>query len=1159
MKTKPYQLPSPPTVPATQTPANREQTATSAAPEKTQTACSTTKEIVIKEDLFIISMQALAVTSSFIPMLLGPTNPMLLALLGPTYPMWVVIGVLAVQFMFWYNINYLALREPATKIAAKNLKTKNLNTKVKDAWPKIASMLPTTWQNHNDVAAIENIADALGGAAAFFGNALGCAGSGFMLTALLRSIPGFVPLASIHAPVLLSPLLPVTLALVLFRCGYLAHYYNSVPAIKQAMKELLCPELDTTDSQMSPLKKMMRTVVQAFSYFAAVVMAGAISTINFLTGKFFGWLFMNIAQVGSLSPFTMATLAAPYTALGIALGAFSALVTFIGLVCLFSKYVPGGLVGLFDKVWDSIGSFATSIADIKAGITFENLKASFTVENLTDKFSKIPEALLYVVSFMAIVLFITVITSSSTMSICYFVGAVIGQEYVKLTAVCGAAMYFNQSLNVGTQLFGIKEQNQDAIVQLSSVEDQAAASAAPAAVPSAPSLRSLSLRLDIYEDAKKDNKKWLNFYIALALITGIALSGGAIPFFLNTSIPILFFLSKKIVLTVLTAVQIVVWSAIYGQNNSGFIQDSFWRKYTQSTAPDPHDKSTLLNKFKNFVNAYFPSSALSQKFFRKNEKSLNHEIVKFDELVKKIVDGTPQNTAAQTAALKQQIQQYLLEEYGEINSGVVKTALKQLSLTYDNFSAESVAESYTKFEHLSPEDFIAAFKARKAIVDDIKNTDFQVEDKTFDPTDDNKRMLFLTYTHPTLLKIVDVIADTIGVINAIFVNSAGIAVSAIQLLAFAMNLAVKAGIISSPIIPVTIGLTVLSLGLLAGWNAAHNFTRMETRKAFRNIAFNLLSWWHNKKKYELNNYFTAAKSYNMLAFVISIVLSVGFCCFNAATGAILGDTLYKIFVYHNFACITTPAIILNPSIIPATWIGKLLWSFALLLTIPSTGAILFDIERGWISTFTKNITGAYSYCHTQLNKTTPKYWLGLAVSAAVMPICYLAFNALGVIPAIAAFQVALLSLVLPALYLLGCKIDATNHRSLSEIGNILQSNLVIILVLLMTFATAAQLTILTLSSPMWLLILTQPQLRIWAATTGAFCLIGFVSLFNGGLSSVVAPTPSSIPRSNIDISALKGQAQSTFFVNAHSSGTDYKPSVNSQLFLAGPCAQGHRA
>ncbi len=698
----------------------------------------------------------------------------------------------------------------------------------------------------------------------------------------------------------------------------------------------------------------------------------------------------------------------------------------------------------------------------------------------------------------------------------------------------------------------------EAPVEDSAAADSAADSAAeaPAEVPSAPSLRSLSLRLDIYEDAKKDNKKWLNFYTALALITGIALSGGAIPFFLNTSIPILFFLSKKIVLTVLTAVQIVVWSAIYGQNSAGFIQDYFWRKYTNSTPAleenkdssktKSHDKSTLLNKFKNFVNAYFPSSALSQKFFRNNEESLNHEIVKFDELVKDIVDGKPQNTEAQIAALKQQIQQYLLEEYGEINSGAVQTALEQLILTYDNFSAESVAASYTKFEHLSQVDFIAAFQARNAIVDAIKDTDFtvQVKDQTFDPADDNKRMLFLTYTHPTLLKIVDVIADTIGVINATFVNSAGIAVSAIQLLAFAMNLAVKAGIISSPIIPVTIGLTVLSLGLLAGWNAAHNLTRMKTRKAFRNIAFNLLSWWHNDKKYKLNNYFTAAKSYNMLAVVISMVLSVGFCWFNAATGAILGDTLYKIFVYHNFACITTPAIILNPSIIPATWIGKLLWSLALLLTIPSTGAILFDIERDWISTFTKNITGAYSDCHTQLNKITPKYWLGLAVSAAVMPICYLAFNALGVIPAIAAFQVALLSLVLPALYLLGCKIDATNHRRLNEISNILQSNLVVILVLLMTFATAAQLTILTLSSPMWLLILTQQQLRIWAATTGAFCLIGFVSLFNGGLSSVVAPTPSRIPRSNIDMSALKGQAQSTFFANAHPSGTDSKLGTN---------------
>ena len=549
------------------------------------------KDIVIKEasiskkDLFIISMQALAVTSSFIPMLLGPTNPMLLALLGPTYPMWVVIGVLAVQFMFWYNINYgpkqlsetkildkgkhkksisiirdlkelyklvegaevqnkdssemldgseisekellkayittLYLQERQTYLNEKHgvkdvktsshlkeeedfissytslpsesllakyselqingqslkqyiegsqawkaivakhaLKKHNHSFTVATAWPKIASMLPKTWQDHKYVAAIENVADALGIAAAFFGNALGCAGSGFMLTALLRSIPGFVPLASIHAPVLLSPLLPITLALVLFRCGSRAHYYNSVPAIKQAMKELLyIPVTNTDDSKRSSLKKKMRTAVQAFSYFAAVVMAGAISTINFLTGKFFGWLFMNIAQVGSLSPFTMATLAAPYTALGIALGTFSALVTFIGLVCLFSKYVPGGLVGLFDNACDSIVSFATSIADIKAGMTFENFKASFTVENLTDKFSKIPEALLYVVSFMAIVLFITVITSSSTMSICYFVGAVIGQEYVKLTAVCGLAMYFNQSLNVGTQLFGIDALN----------------------------------------------------------------------------------------------------------------------------------------------------------------------------------------------------------------------------------------------------------------------------------------------------------------------------------------------------------------------------------------------------------------------------------------------------------------------------------------------------------------------------------------------------------------------------------------------------------------------------------------------------------------------------------------------------------------------------
>lgn len=710
--------------------------------------------------------------------------------------------------------------------------------------------------------------------------------------------------------------------------------------------------------------------------------------------------------------------------------------------------------------------------------------------------------------------------------------------------------------------------------------------------PTAPSIRSLAERSKSYKEAKQQNSGWLRFYTILAICTGIAMAGGAIPFFLNTTIPFLFFLSNKIILTSLTIVQIVVWAAIYGQNNSGFISEFYWRRVTgadmHNISSKAKDKTlnTISDVFKNIVNTVFPSSALSQRFFQNKETSLKHEVAQFDEFAKGILEnGAKSNETIeqQQQNLKHLIQRYVLEKHGGVDETQVKEALDELKEIYEAFI--KTAEGFTHMQHLSQADkarlafqvankdkegmpektaylsfdsghvevwngnkfektksetieklkeqiqaeakneFITAFEARKGLVESMSNYEFKIDhdiDFNSNPTsgaDKSKNMLFLTYKNSFTMKLVDVAADFVGVVNAILVNAPGIAFSAIQLPAFFISMAAKVGIIASPIVPLSIAILALSLGLLAGWNAAHTVTRMKTRETCKEMVFSLVYLWHNENKWKLSNHFNWGKTYSALAFLIAFVISVGFCCFNAITGAVIGDTLYKLFVYHNFACITDPAIVLNPSITAATWVGKTLWWLGLLLTIPSTGSFLIGVEYEWISNLKDTVVGQYDYCYNQIMyKVSPRYYAGFAASLAIMPLSYLAFHALGFLPVISLFKVALLILIPASLYLLCFSVSDMRFRSFSEIVDILQSNIATILVLLMTFAVAAQISISTSTSPMWLVVLTQPQLMVCAAVTGIFGLVGFLYMFNSGLTGSIEAlisSPSNIKSSDI--------------------------------------------
>lgn len=751
--------------------------------------------------------------------------------------------------------------------------------------------------------------------------------------------------------------------------------------------------------------------------------------------------------------------------------------------------------------------------------------------------------------------------------------------------------------------------------------------AASKQAPKAPSLQELAVRLDSYRDSEKENSGWLIFYTILAICTGIAMSGGAIPFFLNTTIPQLAFLSNKIVLSCLTVVQIVVWSAIYGQNNSSFINSYHWRKVTNYSAPS----------YQPTIKSWFPTSSLSEKFFRSTEESLKHEVVKLDEIMKNLAES---KEADKEEIAKMQVQQYLLATYGSIDSMKLTEALTELkNIFYTNFINN--AKDFTKIQHLSQEDitrlaytiinknapsissneyyghnatrgkndcrynsepttsnvevwdenkqsfskistaqiaglnikgistinelnekieeeaakeFQAAFTARQKLVAYlIDNIDNIANIANIDNNHFNKRTfghsymytksdraLLLTNKYHELMRWVDLIADAIGVINAIFVNSAGIAFSAIQLMAFFANMGVNIGIMSSPIVYAPFALSILALGLLAGWNGAHTVTRMKTRKTCNELLLNVLYWWHNPNKFDFRN---TENIHSAIATTIAVVISIGFCCFNAITGAVIGDTLFKIFLYHDLTCVTDPSIILNPSITPTTPLGTLLWWLGMILTIPSTGAFLVDAEYDWVSTFTTSIRGMKDYCRNQIKyKITKRQYALFTLSVLFTPLCYMTFNALGIIPAIALFKVALVSLAVPTLYLVFFNIYGTGTRSTREILSILKASSIAILVMLMTFAVSAQVSISTSMSPIWLLVMTQPQLNIWAGLTGFFGIIGFLSMFNGGLSGSVNTKPSEIWSidigQNVSVETKEGNSQQQEYSSWRSDGTN---------------------
>ena len=302
---------------------------------------------------------------------------------------------------------------------------------------------------------IENVADTTGYLAAFLGNAVGASGSGFMIAALLKSMPIFITLSNLYAPLLATMALPITLAAILFICGYQAHFCNTVPAIKQIMKEFLYVTPPTTEkaAKTSLTKKdYLKMVVLGFSYFAAAVMACAISTINFLTGKFFGWLLTDPTNVLNLTTTAMATLAAPYTAIGIALGTVSALLTFIGMLCLCSKYVPLGVLGLFDNICEALG-FGDEKPESALKQEDQELQKLIEKEKVQSSF------LANAASYIAIALFTGIATYFATASICFFVVNVLGPQFVTVTRICAVLMYFNQSFAIGTNLFGLNQPN----------------------------------------------------------------------------------------------------------------------------------------------------------------------------------------------------------------------------------------------------------------------------------------------------------------------------------------------------------------------------------------------------------------------------------------------------------------------------------------------------------------------------------------------------------------------------------------------------------------------------------------------------------------------------------------------------------------------------
>ena len=525
---------------------------------------------------------------------------------------------------------------------------------------------------------------------------------------------------------------------------------------------------------------------------------------------------------------------------------------------------------------------------------------------------------------------------------------------------------------------------------------------------------------------------------AAAILTGIALAGSVIPFFMNTTNPLLIWLGNPIVLGLLVLFSAILWAAIYGLDINNILTEQYWGN----------------PKVEKPIDLLYATTA--------------HHIQKYADI-----------DTHQYLDQHANIIQTIMRAKGHDNIQDIATDL----LTYLNATD---MQTTTALEMII-EELRSGSRDNRAISEETSQSSI---------LEAAQARLDLNDTYP--IGAVKSTFNIIGWINAFLVNSAGVAISALSIIAFVFDSLYKMGILQSAMIPMGIAIPVTIACFFAGATAAFMVTRVRTAKVGEDMAYRLFGWIdrlrHPKRQAGPDNtpWFSKAAAVKVAAITIALIVGLGFAGFNYYTGYYFGSMLVEL-------CLGNPSSLLNPTaILDATFSHTVLGTcFGLLgfaLTIISTSSFFYQILHNFLQGDTKEETASVGWI-TWLKSFGPLLRRGIVMTSPIALISSLVFSlSIPVLSSLAVYSAI-------GFYLIVSDIHAAKEdfKSLPRVT----------VILVMSFAMAAMAAIGTAKvGSFWYSYLpaalaTTSMLNIYGMIVFAGAMVAFPAVFNGAISDVM--------------------------------------------------------
>jgi hypothetical protein len=520
---------------------------------------------------------------------------------------------------------------------------------------------------------------------------------------------------------------------------------------------------------------------------------------------------------------------------------------------------------------------------------------------------------------------------------------------------------------------------------------------------------------------------------AAAILTGIALAGSVIPFFMNTTNPLLIWLGLLVLFSA------ILWAAIYGLDINNILTEQYWGN----------------PKVEKPIDLLYATTV--------------HHIQKYADID--------------------------TDKYLDQHADIIQTIMR----VKGHVNIQEIAQDLRTYLHETDMQTTAALGA---IIEELIH-ERRLDRTISDPPPRSSILeaaqarLDLNNTYP--IAAVKSTFNIIGWINAFLVNSVGVAISALSIIAFVFDSLYKMGILQSAMIPMGIAIPVTVACFFAGATAAFMVTRVRTAKVGEDMAYRFFGWVdhlrHPKRQKQSDNrpWFSKAAAVKLAAITIALIVGLGFAGFNYYTGYYFGSMLVEL-------CLGNPSSLLNPTaILDATFshtvLGTCFGLLGFVLTIISTSSFFYQILHNFLQGDTKAETASVDWI-TWLKSFGPLLRRGVVMTFPIALIASLVFSlSIPVLSSLAVYSA------------IGFYLIVSNPHAAKEDFKSLPRLTVI---LVMSFAMAAMAAIGTAKvGSFWYnylpaVLATTSMLNIYGMIVFAGAMIAFPAVFNSAISDVMS-------------------------------------------------------